>query len=53
MSNFKTDETIKVKEREIENVEKYKYLDQIQLKDCTKEEVLRRIKSGRSCFGRQ
>ena len=53
MANFDTDESIKVEDHEIEKVEEYKYLGQtIKLKDCTKEEVLRRIKSGWSCFGR-
>ena len=53
MINFKTYETIKVEDQEIEKVE-YKYLGQtLKLKDCTREEVLRRIKSGWGCFGRQ
>ena len=50
MTNFKTDETIKVKDQGIEKVEEYKCLGQtLKLKDCTKE-VLGRIESGWSCF---
>jgi hypothetical protein len=53
MTNYVTDETLKVEDHEIEKVEVYKYLGQtLKMKDCTKEEVLRRIKSGWSCFGR-
>ena len=40
MTNFKTDETIKVEDQEIEKVEveKYKYPGQtLKLKNCTKE----------------
>ena len=53
MTNFKTDETIKVEDQEIKKVEEYKCLGQtLKLKNCTKEEVLKRIKLGWSCFGR-
>ena len=55
MTNLKTDETIKVEDQEIEKVEEYKYLGQTlrpKLKDCTNEEVLIRITSVWSCFGR-
>ena len=53
MTNFATDEKIIIEDQEIERVEEYKYLGQtLRLKDCSKEEVLRRIKAGWSCFGR-
>jgi len=53
MTNFKTEETINIEDHEIERVEEYKYLGQtLKMEDCTSEEVMRRIKSGWSCFGR-
>ena len=52
MTNFKTNETIKVEDEEIEKVEEYKYLGQtLKLKDWTKQKVLR-IKSGWNCLWR-
>ena len=53
MTNVATDEKIFIEDQEIERVEEYKYLGQtLKLKDCSKEEVLKRIKAGWSCFGR-
>ena len=53
MTNVATDEKIFIEDQEIEKVEEYKYLGQtLKLKDCSKEEVLKRIKAGWSCFGR-
>ena len=53
MANFSTDEKITIEDQEIERVEEYKYLGQtLRLKDCSKEEIMRRIKAGWSCFGR-
>lgn len=53
MTNYETDSIITVEGHNIEKVEEYKYLGQnIKMKDCTYEEVMKRIKSGWSCFGR-
>ena len=53
MTNYDTNSTITVEGHSIEKVEEYKYLGQtLKMKDCTHEEVMKRIKSGWSCFGR-
>ena len=47
VTNFATDENVIIEDQGIERVEKYNYLDQTRrLKECPKEEVLRRIKLG-------
>ena len=46
MTNVATDEKIFIEDQEIERVEEYKYLGQtLKLKDCSKEEVLKKDKS--------
>ena len=53
MTNFQTNESIVVKNDEIEKLDSYKYLGQtVKIEDNTREEVLIRIKAGWSCFGR-
>ena len=47
MAQFATDEKVTIGDREIGRVEEYKYLGQtLRLRDCSREEILRRIKVG-------
>ncbi len=54
MRNYDTDSSINVADHDIDRVDEYKYLGQtVKMKDCSQKEVMRRIKAGWSCFGRQ
>ena len=53
MTNFNTKKKIIVENTEIEKVEEYRYLGQnIEMKDKTLTEVQKRIRAGRSAFGK-
>ena len=52
MTNFQTTESVEIDSEPIEKVECYTYLGkEIRMEDTTKEEVLRKIKTGWRCFG--
>ena len=53
MTNYDTNETLKIEEDVIEKVDSYKYLGKtVKMENNTREEILLRIKAGWSCFGR-
>ena len=53
MTNYASNKTITVEEKNIEKVNEYKYLGQtIKMEERTKTEVNRRIQAAWSCFGR-
>ena len=53
MTNFETNETLKIEDESIDKVDSYKYLGEtVKMEDNTREEILLKIKAGWRCFGR-
>ena len=53
MTNFETDEEIKIENEKLEKVESYNYLGQITTNRKSEDEIKERIRKSWSCFGKR